>query len=192
MRLARRAFVPAVLALIVCSSPAAGQVAGVNIGPTFVTFSSEELDFETRTGFHVGLFLGSSRDKAIGIQTELNFLRKKVDTQPGRRLTVDYFQVPVLLRLNTRVSSANGFGVYGVVGPAISLRIAEELEGFRLGDGFENFDVGLVFGSGFEVARIIVEGRYEIGMRRLNNITFTPPTQITAQAFTVLFGARFK
>ena len=135
MRLVRRAVVPAVLALIVCSPPAAGQVAGVKFGPTFVTFSSEELDFETRTGFHAGLFLGGSRDKAVGIQTELNFLRKKADAQPGPRITIDYFQVPVLLRLNTRVSSANGFGVYGVIGPAISLRIAKELEGFRLSDG---------------------------------------------------------
>ena len=178
-----------VLLFIISSSPAAAQ--GIKFGPTFATFSSEALDFETRTGTHAGLFVGAGRDKAVGLQTEFNWLRKKAGTQAGQDIRIDYFQLPVLLRLNGGSSSANGFGVFGVVGPAISLKIADEVEGFTLDDGFEGADVSVVFGGGFEVARIIVEGRFEKGFRRINN-SFSEPSEIKTQAFTILFGLRFK
>jgi hypothetical protein len=178
-----------VLFLVISSSPAAAQ--GIKFGPTFATFSSEALDFETRTGIHAGLFAGGSREKTVGIQTEFNWLRKKAGTQAGQDIRIDYFQLPVLLRLNAGSRSANGLGVFGVIGPAISLKIADEVEGFTLDDGFEGADVSLVFGGGIEVVRIIVEGRYEKGFRRINN-TFSTPSEIKTQAFTILFGLRFK
>jgi hypothetical protein len=188
MQLLTRAIALAVLALIVSSSPAAAQ--GIKFGPTFATFSSDALDFKTRTGIHAGLFVGGSRDKTVGLQTEFNWLRKKAEMN-GNQISIDYFQLPVLLRVNGGSSSANGFGVYGIVGPAVSLKIADEVEGFTLDDGFEGADVSLVFGGGFEVARIIVEGRYEKGFRRINN-SFSAPSEIKTQAFTILFGLRFK
>ena len=76
-------------------------------------------------------------------------------------------------------------------GPPFELKIADEIQGITLDDGFEGADVSLVFGGGFEVARIIVEGRYEKGLRRINNI-FSDFTEIKKQAFTILFGLRFK
>ena len=41
------------------------------------------------------------------------------------------------------------------------------------------------------MARIIVEGRYEKGLRRINN-TFSDFTELKKQAFTILFGVRFR
>jgi hypothetical protein len=188
MHLFIRAIALGTLALIVSPSPAAAQ--GIKFGPRFATFSSDALDFETRTGIHAGLFVGGSREKVVGLQTEFNWLRKKA-ASAGNEITIDYFQLPVLLRVNAGSSSANGFGVYGIVGPAIELKIADEVEGFTLDDGFEGADVSLVFGGGFEVAHIIVEGRYEKGLRRINN-SFSAPSEIKTQAFTILFGLRFK
>ena len=96
------------LALVGSSSRAAAQGAGIKFGPTFATFSSDALDFDTRTGVHAGLFLGGSRDKVVGVQTEFNWLRKKGESA-GQLIRIDYLQVPVLLRLNAGSSSANGF-----------------------------------------------------------------------------------
>ena len=186
-----RLAVLAVLACIASSSPAAAQGAGIKFGPTFATFSSDALDFDNRTGIHAGLFVGGSRDKVVGLQTEFNWLRKNTETEAGQEIRIDYFQLPVLLRLNAGSSSANGFAVYGIVGPAIELKIADELRGITLDDGFEGADVSLVFGGGIEVVRIIVEARYEKGLRRINN-NFSDFTEIKKQAFTILFGLRFK
>ena len=188
-----RRLTPAALvmcALIGSSSQAAAQGAGIKVGPTFATFSSDALDFDNRTGVHAGLFLGGSRDNIIGLQTEFNWLRKKAEAPGGQLIRIDYLQVPVLLRLNAGSSSANGFAVYGIVGPAIELKIADEIQGITVDNGFEGADVSLVFGGGIEVVRIIVEGRYEKGLRRIND-SFRDFAEIKKQAFTILFGFRF-
>ena len=128
----------------------------------------------------------------LGVQTELNWIRKNAETDPLKLgIRLDYIQVPVLLRLNAGSSSSSGFSAYGIVGPAIEFKIADEVEGFTLDDGFEGADVSLVFGGGVEVARIIVEARYAKGLRRIND-TFSNLTDIKSQAFTILFGLRFK
>jgi hypothetical protein len=183
----------AVIALmLVCSaSIATAQGFGVKVGPTFDEFSDEALDFDNRTGIHAGLFVGGSRDNVLGFQAEFNWLRKQAETQGGQNVRIDYLQIPALLRLNLGSSSPNGFAFYGVAGPGIEIKLADEIEGFTLVDGFEGADVSLLFGGGFEVARIIVEGRYEKGLRRIND-TFSNLAEIKKQSFTILFGLRFK
>jgi hypothetical protein len=181
----------AVLLLIGSASRSEAQGFGIKVGPTFDEFSDEALDFDTRTGIHAGIFVGGSRDKVLGFQTEFNWLRKKAETQSGQEFRIDYLQIPFLLRLNAGSSSANGPALYAIAGPGIELKIADEIEGFTLVDGFEGADVSLLFGGGFEVARIIIEGRYEKGFRRINK-NFSDLIEIKKQSFTILFGVRFK
>ena len=76
-------------------------------------------------------------------------------------------------------------------GPPVELKIADETQGVTLDDGFEGADVSLVFGGGIEMVRIIVEARFEKGLRRINN-NFSDFTEIRKQAFTILFGLRFR
>jgi hypothetical protein len=185
-----RSSVLAVLALIVSSVPAAAQ--GIKVGPTFATFSSDALDFSTRTGIHAGIFFGGNRDGVLGVQTEINWVRKSAQTEPlGVGIRIDYVQIPVLLRLNAGSSSSSGFVAYGIVGPAVEVKVADEIEGLTIDDGFEGADVSLVFGGGIEIARIIVEGRYAKGFRRIND-RLSDVAEIKSQSFTILFGLRFR
>lgn len=181
----------AALALVGSASVASAQGVGIKVGPTFDEFSDEALDFDNRTGMHAGIFVGGSRDNVLGFQTEFNWLRKKAATEAGQDIRIDYLQIPLLLRLNVGSSSPNGPALYGIAGPGIELKLADEIEGFTLVDGFEGADVSLLFGGGFEVARIIVEGRYEKGLRRINK-SFSDLADIKKQSFTILFGLRFK
>ena len=116
---------------------------------------------------------------------------KTLQPQAGQEIRIDYLQIPLLLRLNAGSGSASGAALYGIVGPAFDFKIADEVEGFTLDDGIEGTDVSLVFGGGFEVAHIIIEGRYEKGFRRINK-TFSSLAEIKKQSFTILFGVRFK
>jgi hypothetical protein len=187
-----RTAVLGVLALAASSAVASAQGAGVKFGPTFATFSSDALDFKTRTGIHAGLFFGGNPDGAVGVQTEINWLRKNTETEvPAQKIRVDYLQIPVLLRLNGGGNSAGSFRAFGVVGPAVDFKIADDVDGLTIDDGFEGADISLVFGGGIEVARIIVEGRYEKGLRRVNN-KFNELADIKKQAFSILFGVRFR
>jgi outer membrane protein with beta-barrel domain len=154
------------------------------------------LEFKTRTGLHGGIFFGGNRSGVLGLQGEINWIRKRTETEPSGRapsnqaIRIDYLQVPVLLRLNAGTASPSGFALYGIAGPAVDIKIADEIEGVTIDDGFEGADVSLVFGGGVEVARIIVEGRYEKGLRQINK-NFIDFTEIKKQAFTILFGIRF-
>lgn len=175
------------LALVASASTAAAQ--GIKFGPTFAKFSSDALDFKTRTGLHGGIFFGGNRPGPVGIQTELNWIRKNSATElSDQNIRIDYLQIPVLLRVNAGTDAA---AVYGIVGPAVDIKIADEIEGITLDDGFEGADVSLVFGGGVEIARIIIEGRYAKGFRRIND-TFSDFADIKSQTFTLLFGVRFK
>lgn len=179
-----------VLAITASASDAAAD-GGIKFGPTFAKFSSESLDFSNRTGLHAGLFFGGNRSGVFGLQGEINWIRKRTEFGiEGQNIRIDYLQVPVLLRLNVGSDSASGFAVYGIAGPALDIKIADEVEGITIDDGFEGADVSLVFGGGVEVARIIIEGRYEKGLRRINK-NFIDFAEIKTQAFTILFGIRF-
>jgi Outer membrane protein beta-barrel domain len=186
-----RVAVLAVLAVFVSASSAAAD-AGIKFGPTFANFSSDALDFDTRTGIHGGVFFGGNRSGVFGLQGELNWIRKRAatETPSERAIRIDYLQIPVLLRLNIGTNSPSGFAVYGIAGPAFDLKIADEIEGVTIDDGWEGADVDMVFGGGIEAARIIVEGRWEKGFRRINK-DFLSVTEIKKQAFTILFGVRF-
>ena len=181
----------AVLVVIGFASSAAAD-GGIKFGPTFAKFSSDSLDFKNRTGLHAGVFFGGNRTGVIGLQGEINWIRKRTETELSHQaIRIDYLQVPVLLRLNIGTDSPSGFAVYGIAGPAVDIKIADEIEGVTMDDGFGGADVSLVFGGGIEVARIIVEGRYTKGFRRINNL-FEDFTDIKTQAFTILFGIRFE
>ena len=194
-----RAALIAALSLVASAPAARAQGVGIKIGPTFDKFSGEALDFDNRTGVQAGVFFGGNRDGLLGVQGEINWLRKqtelvadRLESNPlTRDIKIDYIQVPVLLRLNAGSRSTNGVAAYGILGPAVEFKIADEVEGITLDDGFEGADVSLVFGGGIEAARIIVEARYEKGLRRINN-TFSDFSEIKKQAFTILFGVRFR
>jgi len=172
------------------SLPAAAQ--GIKAGVTFPNFKSADTDFENRTGWHLGVFFGGSTEKVFSLQAELNWLRKRAQSQLlGTEFHIDYLQVPVLLRLNIGSSASSGPRVYGLVGPAFAFKIADEIQGFTIDDGFEGADVGLLFGGGLEVARVILEARWEKGFRRINK-NFTQFTEVKSESFTALVGIRFK
>jgi hypothetical protein len=176
--------------LILGCSAAASADSGIKFGPTFAQFNSDALDFKNRTGWNGGIFFGGNRDGGIGLQGELNWIRKRSDFQ-GQEIRIDYLQFPALLRVTAGTDSANGFAVYGLVGPAIDIKIGDEVGGITIDDGFEGTDVGVIFGGGIEVARIIIEGRYQKGFRRINKL-FIDIAEIKTQSFAVLFGVRFE
>jgi hypothetical protein len=185
-----RFFALGVFMLIASVSDAAAD-SGIKFGPTFAKFSSDSLDFKNRTGIHGGIFFGGNRSGILGLQGEINWIRRRTATElSNQTIRIDYLQVPVLLRLNAGTDSANGFAVYGIAGPAVDIKIGDEIEGVTVDDGFEGADVSLVFGAGVEITRIIVEGRYEKGLRRINK-NFFDVADIKKQAFTILFGVRF-
>lgn len=168
-----------------------GVGVGFKVGPNFADFTSDVLDFDTRTGWHAGLFIGGNRTGVVGWQTEINWLRKQGRIADiDQDLHIDYVQVPVFLRINIGTESRQGFAFYAIGGPAFSFKVADEINGVTIDDAFEGTDVGLVAGAGVEITRLILEGRYEWGFRHINK-NFTDVDEIKSRSFTFLIGVRF-
>jgi hypothetical protein len=188
------------LAAFATSAPAAAQGIGVGIkgGLVFSKFTTEVLKPDSRVGWQAGLFFGGGRESFVGVQTELNWLRKETDyhfsgTASGN-VTLDYLQIPVLLRLNAATQSKNGFALYVIGGPSFEAKIHASVTGFGnpsiSATDFQNFDVGLMFGGGIELGRLIIEGRYSKGLLEVDK-NFQAATDIRINHFAALIGIRF-
>ena len=165
---------------------------GIKAGPLFSTLSSDVVadPLDTRTGWIGGLFIGGNRPGVVGLQADILFARKKVGTPTGD-VTLDYLEIPVMLRVNAGSSNLDGVSVFGVLGPVLDVRLKGKLN-FEdgLDDQTESVDVGITVGAGIEITRFIIEGRYTRGLRSIDK-NLSLDREITTRAFAVMFGIRF-
>ena len=190
---ARKLAALAVLVLIAMTlhcPTAAAQGFGIKGGPIFPDFSSDDVNFDNKLGTELGVFVGGNRSGLFGIQGELNWLRKKADVA-NTDLRIDYLDLAGLLRLNIGTQNPTGFAFYGLVGPGFDFKVGDDLGGLAPNDALKGFDVSLLFGGGVEIRRIIFEGRYQRGLRNINNEDIVV-TEIKSHSFAILFGFRFR
>lgn len=179
----RPLIVATLIALILASAPAytqgttqsqvnAGFGIGILGGVTFTTVSTEDnqfqLDTEGGPGVILGLWFGGNRDGRVGLMGELSYVIKGIKVSDGSD-TVEakshYVELPVLLRINIGARSKNKPSLYLLAGPVFDIKIKAEENDVDVDDSYEGLDVGLMFGVGFEVVRIGIEGRYSLGFR---------------------------
>jgi len=135
---------------------AQGVSGGIKAGVNFASVSGSDDDPDTRIGSMAGAFVTIGQG-LLALQPEVLF------SMQGSKFTfgtakVDYFQVPVLLRIGS--SAKNKASVYGLVGPTFGVRIREE----GWDDPIKRSDVGATAGVGFTVSRLLVEGRFTAGL----------------------------
>ena len=102
-----------------------------------------------------GLFLGGNRPGRVGVMGEINLQAKRGEADM-ETATIYHAQVPLLLRINGGSRSTSGVSGYGIIGPAIDLKIGKNLGNL---DDIESGAVSLVIGTGVEITRVIIEGR---------------------------------
>jgi hypothetical protein len=164
---------------------------GIKGGPVFNKFATDldDVRFDTRAGLQGGIFFGGNRPGTVGVMGEINFIQKKAE---GVKL--NYLQVPVLLRINAGSNSLSGVNVYGVAGPAVDVKISDDLDGFGdLDNSAESVDISVIGGVGVEITRFIIEGRYTWGLRQINKDSSSAfdTVKIKSRSFALLFGIRF-
>lgn len=186
----------AVIALVVFGAPAFAQGVGVGVkvGPTFNDFTDDEAP-DGRTGWMGGLFIGGNRAGRVGVAVEFNYARKNARVEEDGEtssLNVSYFQIPLLLRINGGSRDREGVNVYGIVGPFFNFKVDAQADfDDAFDDSVEDIDAGLVFGAGVEITRFIIEGRYDLGLRRINKDDEGGVVDIKSRSFAILFGVRF-
>ena len=167
-------------AMVLAAAPAFAQGAGqtqVNTGLgigalagiSWTTIRTEEdpgFDFTSGTGWQAGIWFGGNRDGRLGLMGEVSYAVKKVGDEFDNEVERTSVQIPVLLRINAGYRERDKPSVYFLVGPAFDIQINTKQNGVDSPDDvYEGLEIGLMFGAGFEVARIGIEGRYSWGLK---------------------------
>ena len=175
---------------------------GIKGGVSFSTLSGltevisevAEIDVDQRTNWLVGGFVKVNFGRFVAVQPEVLYVRKGAKAAATGLLTesvkfnLDYIDIPVLLRLQTGQDT----GFYVLAGPSFGINIAAETESDSetedISDEIEN-DTGLVVGAGFDLAHILIEGRYTQSLTNVSKDEIGPT--VKHRAVSILFGIRF-
>ncbi len=187
----RLAVIVAAVVSLFLASPGLAEAQGVGVGVKGgYLYSSFDFDsasdvIDSSNGWMAGLFFGGNRDGRVGVMGEFNIQAKR-GAADAESVTIYYAQIPVLLRINGGSRSRSGVSGYGIVGPALDLKIGEDLGGFSSTDEIESVDVSLV---GVEISRFIIEGRGSWGLR--NIAKEGEGVDVKTRTFAILVGLRF-
>lgn len=157
--------------------PAAGQVAfGLKGGLNLTTLNLEdpEASYDSRAGFHAGVFL-RGRFGNVGLQPELLLFTQQGDFQTAlytARESFTYLSIPVMLKfypmggLNLQLGPQFGFLLDGE-------RKYESFVGNLsqdITDYYKNSDVAVSVGAGYDFDfGLGLDLRYNIGVKDINN-----------------------
>lgn len=122
-----------------------------------------------KTGTMLGFWVGGNRGGLIGFTGEFNYIIRKADT-PGGELSFPAFQIPAVFHVNFGSADRNKAMGYAVLGPVFQFNLSQKLNGTTVPDQakFKGADIGVLVGGGFEIFRVAVEVRYNIGMRNIS------------------------
>ena len=147
-----------------------GALGGISWTSIRTETNTQGVDFNTGTGWQLGIWFGGNRDGRVGLMGELSYAVKKVSDEFDNEVKREYVELPVLLRINAGSRQKNKPSLYFLAGPVFDIEINTKLteSGQEIDtpdDVYEGLEIGLMLGAGFEVARIGIEGRYSWGLK---------------------------
>ena len=177
---------------------AIGAKGGVNIASQQVTDDGGGPSLDSRIGFVGGAFVTFPIASWLDVQAEGLY------SQKGARLTfmgiestleLDYLEVPVLARV--RFGSGH-WRYYAAGGPSMGVRLrararttfSGSTEDVDVADQVERSDFGIAMGGGVEIGRLVIEGRYTLGLTDIDKDK-TDTSHTKNRAIAVTAGVRF-
>jgi hypothetical protein len=176
-----------------------GIKGGVNLADLQFEADGADLSFDRRTGFVGGLFMIWPAVSRVALQAEALYSQQgaQFDEEGANgKVKIDYFTVPVLLRVSSAPSGQSGFHVFG--GPSLGFRLRARTSGNFEGesssedisDDVERFDLGVTAGAGVDINRFTIDGRYTWGLSNLNKED-PDEVKIKNRVATIMVGVRF-
>lgn len=170
-----------------------GLKAGVNLST--LQIDDPEASYESRTGFHAGLFLRGRFDK-VGIQPEILLYTQNGDIKSSifgtAQESFTYLTIPVMFKfypiggLNLQVGPQFGFLLDG----------ERKYDTFFGGgtqdikDHYKNSDIAVSVGGGYDFGfGLGMDVRYNIGVKDINNASNGDP--VKSRIFLISLGWNF-
>ena len=186
--------------VLICASPARAQgldvgvKGGVNVADVDLSADGDGPPFDSRIGLVAGGFVRMPIASWLAVQAEGLYAEKGARIEESgvtAKLILNYVEVPVLARVRL------GRVFYATAGPSMAFlvqakvrtRFSGATEDIDVSDEVQSFDFGLAMGGGVELGRLIVDGRYTLGLRDTDKDT-TDAT--TTKNRTISFTAGFR
>jgi hypothetical protein len=175
------------------SSHSEGVGVGVKVGWLFSALSGDNINVNNRQGLIGGLWFGGNRSRPLGVMGELLYARKNGGTAlNGQNIDLYYLEIPVLMRLNIGAPTANGGRFYVLAGPSFDVLLKGKQEDLDVKSNYSSVDVGVKFGAGFEIVRLLIEAQTNIGLTNiLNSSNVSGSTTAHSRTFSIMGGFRF-
>ena len=173
MRTISRALTCAFVAIAAPATAPAQTTIGIKGGLSFATLSNKSPDWNSRTGFAVGLAI-DMRASVIGLQPEVLYVQKGVTFNGAPSASSDapqlsYIEVPLLVKVTLPTGPVQPMFY---AGPSVMFRLTCSFAGFDCNDVTKSTDYGAILGGGLRFGGdhgISVEGRYTWGLTDVNN-----------------------
>jgi hypothetical protein len=129
-------------------------------------------EVDSKGGWLLGIWFGGNRNGTLGFMGEISYAKKGAQEGGGGEGEIDqsYLEITAPIRINLgQTDNKWGLLVYPMVGPYVDILLkAEDEDGDDIGDDFNGFDAGVLFGVGVEVARVGFEVRYTMGLKSIS------------------------
>jgi hypothetical protein len=171
-----------ILALLPLSNAAAQLKweAGVKGGVSMANLYGSDVDNTSiKYGAAGGAFVTAQITEMFGVQLEGLYMQKgaKYDDTDSTgaaitgKLKLDYIEIPLLAVASFKAAEKVMINVYA--GPALGILASAKDEDVDIKDYVKSTDFGATFGAGFtydvETVKIVVEGRYTLGLVKIDD-----------------------
>jgi len=157
--------------------------------------SSASAELKSKVGFAGGAFLGVGVGGSWALQPEFLYVMKgtKVDAaQGGGNINLNYFEIPVLLKLNL-LPPKSAISPFVFAGPSLSFNTSAKVSNGDedIKDLVHGADFGLVLGAGLDIQKFSLDVRYDLGLQNPIKAQGGYTPSIHNGTVLVLVGYRF-
>ena len=188
-------------AVLLCASPVSAQgfgvgvKGGVNIANQEVKGDAGGPSLDPRYGMVAGGFVALPLLPWVGLQAEGLYGRKgsKLDFQGvSSSIDLDYVEIPVLVKVRfaRRYYAAGGPSMAFAVRAKTRTSFAGSAQELDVMDFINRFDFGVAMGGGVEFGRLVVDGRYTLGLTDIDKDK-TDTVTTKNRVISVTAGFRF-
>ena len=192
-----------VLVLMFSLAGGAPAIASAQEGSLILGFSRPTITFTgprgavttSASGFLVGGSVGSSTNRAAGVEFDGLFVTNGTDTPQAFTLRLSYLDLAVLGRINAPLN--RDVRLHGYAGPQVGVLVhtsgAPEILASSDANHISRGDTSVVVGAGLDWRGRVVDVRYTRGLNDLTSATLFGQGVIgRAQSLAVLFSFRVK
>ncbi len=170
------------VALIAISASAQLEF-GVKGGVNLANLGGDVNDTKMKIGFMVGGFANYAVNDQLSVQPELMFSQAGCKYDAGGdtyKIDLNYIVLPVMVKYS--------FGAINLqAGPQFGYLLSAKDDGTDIKDGMKSIDLGLNIGAGYQMDKIGIEARYNLGLSNINDGT----GEIKTNGIQVLVSYKF-